>query len=75
MEKKSCWFYGSGQEEKLSVLLLFCGDRVEKLWDIVIGKAVGELCPSQVDYKQLSRLAVSPCQCTWRLSLLIDNNV
>ena len=45
MEKKSCWFYGSGQEEKLSVLLLFGGERVEKLWNIVIGKAVGELCP------------------------------
>ena len=27
------------------VLLLFGGDRVVKLWNIVIGKAVGELCP------------------------------
>ena len=27
------------------VLLLFGGDRVEKLWNIVIGKAVGEPCP------------------------------
>ena len=26
------------------VRLLFGGDRVEKLWNIVIGKAVGELC-------------------------------
>ena len=26
------------------VLMLFGGDRVEKLWNISIGKAVGELC-------------------------------
>ena len=28
----------------LRVLLLFGRDRFEKLWNVVIGKAVGELC-------------------------------
>ena len=31
------------------VLLLFGGDQEEKLLNIFIGKAVGELCSSQVD--------------------------
>ena len=32
------------KKRSFRVLLLFGGDRVEKLWNIVIGKAVGELC-------------------------------
>ena len=38
-------FTAVAKKRSFRVLLLFGGDRVEKLWNIVIGKAVGELCP------------------------------
>ena len=38
-------FTAVAKRRSYRVLLLFGGDRVEKLWNIVIGKAVGELCP------------------------------
>ena len=37
-------FTAVAKKRSFRVLLLFGGDRVEKLWNIVIGKAVGELC-------------------------------
>ena len=37
-------FTAGAKKISFRVLLLFGGDRVEKLWNIVIGKAVGELC-------------------------------
>ena len=37
-------FTAVAKKRSYRVLLLFGGDRVEKLWNIVIGKAVGELC-------------------------------
>ena len=44
MEKKS--FMTVAKKRSYRVLLLFGGDQVEKLWNINIGKAVGELCSS-----------------------------
>ena len=56
---------------------LFCCCSAETEWRscgiLLLEKLLESFVRSQVDYKQLSRLAVSPCQ--WRLSLLIDNNV
>ena len=37
-------FTAVATKRSFRVLLWFGGDRVEKLWNIVIGKAVGELC-------------------------------
>ena len=37
-------FTAVAKKRSFRVLLLFGGDRVEKLWNIVIGKAIGELC-------------------------------
>ena len=37
-------FTAVAKKRSFRVLLWFGGDRVEKLWNIVIGKAVGELC-------------------------------
>ena len=37
-------FTAVAKKISLRVLLLFGGDRVEEMWNIVIGKAVGELC-------------------------------
>ena len=46
MEKTSCWFYGSGQAEKLQSSVVVrrrpSGEAVE--YGFVIGKAAGELC-------------------------------
>ena len=37
-------FTAVAKKRSFRVLLEFSGDRVEKLWNLVIGKAVGELC-------------------------------
>ena len=58
-------FPAVAKKRSFRVLLLFGGDRVEKLWNIVIGNAVEELCSKSVVYKEPSRLTVSSCQ--WRL--------
>ena len=38
-------FTAVAKKRRFRVLLLFGGDRVEKLWNIVTGKAVEVLCP------------------------------
>ena len=64
MEKKSCWFYGSGQEEKLQSSVVVrrrpSGEAV-----LLSEKLLESFVRSPVDYKELSRLTVSSCQ--WRL--------
>ena len=47
MEKRG--FTAMTKKRSYKVLLLFGGDQVEKLWNIIIGKGVRELCSSQVD--------------------------
>ena len=53
-------FMAVAEERSFRVMLLFGGDRVEKLWNIVIGKAVRGLC-----LKSSGLQAMSSCQ--WRL--------
>ena len=55
----------------------FCCCSAETDWRscriLLLEKLLESFVQSQVDYKQLLRLAVSSCQ--WRRSLLADNNV
>ena len=43
-KRRGVGFTAVAKKRSFRVLLLFGGDRVERLWNIVIGKAVGELC-------------------------------
>ena len=61
------------KKRSIRVLLLFGGDRVEKPWNIFIGKADRGLRSKSSGLQQLSRLTVRSCQ--WRLKLVVDNNV
>ena len=67
VEKKSCWIL---QQWPKRVLLLFCGDRVEKLWNIVIGKAqLFKVKWITRNYHDLPRVRVSG-----NLTLQVENN-
>ena len=46
-------FTAVAKKRSIRVLLLFGGDRVEKLWNIVIGKAVRRLCSKSSGLRQL----------------------